>query len=263
MCYKYIMDLARSEKLRSMLDGWKPHTVATSPHLNSLGVTPQDVRNYVGSRWLTSLGRGAFKRPNETVTWQGALYSIQTQLQLPLHVGALTALEMSGHSHYLRFSKSTAYLFSPLNVALPQWFKSHWGDEVRHSQTKFLPPDLGLTEQETPEGLPLKTSATERAILEMLHLAPREFDLLETSQIMEGMTTLRPKLVQEMLEACESVKVKRVFLYLATRANLPVMRHLDTSRIDLGVGDRSLARMGRYVRAYQLLLPKELVGDGS
>ena len=77
------------------------------------------------------------------------------------------------------------------------------------------------------------------------------------------MTTLRPKLMQTLLEACGSVKVKRLFLYLAERAKLPVMTHLDTSRFNLGKGDRSLTRRGRYVAKYQLLLPKELVGDGD
>jgi len=237
--------------------------VATSAYLKSLGITPQDTQKYVRSQWLVSLGRGAFKRPNETVTWQGALYSLQTQLKLPVHAGALTALEMQGQSHYLRFARTTAYLISPPDVAMPDWFKRHWGPEARHLQTKLLPGDLALTEMQAPEGFPLKTATAERAILELLHLAPREFDLMEASLIMEGMTTLRPKLMQSLLEECQSVKVKRLFLYLAERAKLPVFKHLDMDRLDLGTGDRSLTRMGRYVPKYKLLLPRELVGNAG
>jgi hypothetical protein len=103
---------SRSEKLRPLLDAWEPHSVATTAHLKTLGITPQDLQNYTSSRWLMSLGRGAFKRPMETVTWQGALYSLQAQLRLPVHVGALTALEMSGNSHYVRFANTRAYLFT-------------------------------------------------------------------------------------------------------------------------------------------------------
>lgn len=235
--------------------------MATSAHLKTLGITPQDIQNYTTSRWLVSLGRGAFKRPMETVTWQGALYSLQTQLKLPLHVGALTALEMSGNSHYVRFAATKAYLFSPLNVSLPLWFRTNWGSDVRHVQTKLLPVDLGLTERRAPEGFTLKASSAERAALELLHLAPKEFDLLEAGMILEGMTSIRPKLMQSLLEQCASVKVRRLFLYLAERAGLPVMRHLDLDRIHLGAGDRSLVPQGRYVAKYQLLLPKELV-DG-
>ncbi len=257
------MKVGRANKLRSLLDAWQPHTVATSPHLKALGLTAQDLQNYTASNWLVSLGRGAFKRPMETVTWQGALYSVQSQLKLPVHVGALTALEMTGNNHYVRFGENKAYLFSPLRVVVPAWFQTHWGDAVRHMQSKLLSSDLGLTEQRTPEGYPLTTATPERAILELLHLAPKEFDLVEAGQIIEGMTSLRPKLVQSLLEACASVKVRRLFLYLAERADLPVMRHLDADRIGLGSGDRSLAKMGRYVPKYRLLLPKELVANGG
>lgn len=253
------MGISRSGKLRSLLDAWEPHSVATSAYLRALGITPQDLQNYTSSRWLTPLGRGAYKRPMETVTWQGALYSLQTQLRLPVHIGALSALEMSGNSHYVRFAKIKAYLFSPLNVALPLWFRTHWGDDVRHVQTKLLPADLGLAEQQAPEGFILKTSTAERAGLELLHLAPKEFDLVEAGKIIESMTSIRPKLTQDLLEQCTSIKVRRLFLYLAERANLPVMRHLETDRIGLGSGDRSLVPNGRYVAKFQLVLPKELV----
>ncbi len=256
------MSLSRPQKLKSLLDAWEPHSVVTTTHLKTLGITPQDLQNYTSSGWLMSLGRGAFKRPMETVTWQGALYSLQSQLRLPVHIGALTALEMSGNGHYVRFAKIKAYLFSPLNVALPLWFRTHWGDNVRHVQTKLLPPELGLTEQQAPEGFTLKTSTAERAALELLHLAPKEFDLVEAGMIVEGMTSIRPKLMQSLLEQCTSIKVRRLFLYLAERADLPVMRHLKLDRIDLGTGDRSLVPNGRYVAKYQLLLPRELVDHG-
>lgn len=256
------MSLSRSEKLKPLLDAWEPHSVATTVHLKSLGITPQDLQNYTSSRWLLSLGRGAFKRPMETVNWQGALYSIQAQLRLPVHVGALTAVEMSGNSHYVRFANTKAYLFSPLNVALPLWFRTHWGDDVRHVQTKLLPPDLGLCERQATEGFTLKTSSVERAALELLHLAPKEFDLVEAGMVVESMTSIRPKLMQTLLEQCASIKVRRLFLYLAERADLPVMCHLDLDRINLGAGDRSLVPNGRYVAKYQLLLPRELVDHG-
>lgn len=205
------------------------------------------------------LGKGAFKRPREIVTWQGALYALQSQLRMPIHVGALTALEMSGNSHYVRLARTKAYLFSPLNITLPLWFRSHWGDDVRHVRSKLLPPDVGLTEQLTPGGFSLKSSSAERAALELLHLAPKEFDLVEIAMMVEGMTSIRPKLMQNLLEQCTSIKVRRLFLYLAERADLPVVRHLAHDRIDLGTGDRSLVTNGRYVAKYQLLLPRELV----
>lgn len=246
------------------MDQWRPHTVVTSMRLNELGISPQDTQNYLSSRWLEPLGRGAYKRPVETVTWQGALWTIQTQLKLDVHVAARTAFEMTGRAQYLRFSDQTVFLFSPPKVTLPAWFKSHdWSVEIRHTQTKFLPSDLGIAEFEAVEGFKLRGSSPERAILETLHLAPQAIDLVEAAQLAEGLVTLRPKLMQELLEACTSVKVKRLFLYLADRADLPVMRHLNLATIDLGKGDRSLTPKGKYVAKYGLHLPAELVSTDA
>lgn len=253
------MSSPRNAKIKPLLDAWQPHTVATSEWLNARGVTPQDVRNYLASGWLTALGRGAFKRPNETVTWQGALHSLQTQLTIPVHVGALTALEMTGHHHYVRFAAGDAYLFSAPDVALPKWFRAHWGAEVRHIRTKLLPAAMAMTTRESPEGLPLLCASPERAILETLHLAPKAFDLVEAAQIINGMTSLRPKVMQELMEACTSIKAKRLFLYLGERAGLRVIAGLDPDRIDLGTGKRAVTDRGRLTHKYDLLLPEELV----
>ncbi|WP_241234003.1 type IV toxin-antitoxin system AbiEi family antitoxin domain-containing protein, partial [Sphingomonas koreensis] len=62
---------------------------------------------------------------------------------------------------------SKAYLFSPLHVVLPAWFQTHWGEAVRHMQSKLLPAALGLAEQSTTEGYPLTTATPERATLEL------------------------------------------------------------------------------------------------
>ena len=68
--------------------------------------------------------------------------------------------------------------------------------------------------------------------------------------------------MQSLLEDCNSIKVTRLFLYMAERAQLPVMSHLDPSRVSLVSGDRTLANGGTYVGKYKLILPKELVSDG-
>ena len=95
-------------------------------------------------------------------------------------------------------------------------------------------------------------------MLECLYLAPDELDLLECFQVMEGLTNLRPKLVQQLLQACKSVKTKRLFLYLAERANHQWLSFVETSKLDLGKGDRSLAKGGVYVAKYHLVVPASM-----
>jgi hypothetical protein len=105
----------------------------------------------------------------------------------------------------------------------------------------------------------IKISAPERAFLESLHLAPGWVDLVECYQIMEGLTTLRPKVLQPLLEQCGSVKVKRLFLYMAQKAGHEWFRRLDVKKLNLGAGARTVTKGGVYVSSYGLTLPRELV----
>jgi hypothetical protein len=42
--------------------------------------------------------------------------------------------------------------------------------------------------------------------------------MVECYQILEGLANLRPKILQELLESCNSIKVKRLFLFMASKA---------------------------------------------
>jgi len=72
---------------------------------------------------------------------------------------------------------------------------------------------------------------------------------------MEGLTTLRPSLLQQLLEACSSIKVKRVFLYLAREAGHAWYGRLDKTRFDLGKGKRMIVRGGRLDAEFMITVP--------
>ena len=76
--------------------------------------------------------------------------------------------------------------------------------------------------------------------------------------MLEGLRTLRPQLMQSLLEVCTSIKVKRLFLFMAERAALPVAACLDQNSITLGSGDRTLTPGGAYVAKFGLIVPQEL-----
>ena len=247
-----------SQILKSVLLDWTPHGVVTHHWLRARGVSPDLSRTYVRSGWLERLGNGTFKRPGDPLSWQGALHSLQSQLGLEVHVGALTALAAEGHRHYARSGRETVFLFSETGTTLPKWFREYaWAERMDLTQTRFLPQGLGVRATDMG-GFVLQASAPERAILEALHLSPREVDLMEAAQVMEGLRTLRPKIMQELLEGCTSVKVKRLFLYLAKRADLPVVRHLNREGISLGSGERMIVPGGVHVPEFGLTVPREL-----
>ena len=94
--------------------------------------------------------------------------------------------------------------------------------------------------------------------MECLHLYPEYFSLLDSYYVMEMMTTLRPALVQQLLEECSSIKVKRLFLYMAEKAGHNWFSALNLSKLDLGKGIRNISATGRYDNNYQIIIPTEL-----
>jgi hypothetical protein len=253
------MSTNKRTKINQFLDDHKPGTVCLASWLEDQGISYELQKRYRKSGWLESVGKGAFKRPKEEVRWQGGLYALQTQANSPIHAGAITALAMHGLAHYLRVAGEKVFLFSPYKTNLPTWYKNYpWGNPIKHVQTSFLPAELGLQEQEL-KTFSITVSMPERAILECLFLAPTHFDLVECYQVMEGLVNLRPRLVQELLEQCTSVKVKRTFLYMAQKAGHQWLSRLERDKIDLGKGKRSLVKGGILDAEFQITLPKELV----
>ncbi len=253
------MSITKDKKLKSLLEQWPSGLVATSPWLKEMSISGQLAQRYLKSGWIESLGRAAYKRTNDEINWYGGLAAIQRQLLLDVHVGGPTALSIKGSAHYVRFGKERIFLFSALNQKLPKWFLDYdWDNPIEHIKTSMLPSSIDVKSYEF-NGMDIKISSPERAILECLYLSPKNFDLLECYQIMEGLTTLRPKVLQELLERCSSIRVKRLFLYMADKATLPVLKHLDLDNIDLGKGDRSIVKNGVYNSQYRISLPKELV----
>ena len=80
---------------------------------------------------------------------------------------------------------------------------------IKYMTTSFLGDELLGVETMTVNQHNVLVSSPERAILECLNLPDASSSLLDIYYIMEGLTTLRPKLVQTLLEACTSQKVKR------------------------------------------------------
>ena len=235
-----------------------PDTILLASWLEKNDISRDLQKYYLRSGWLEHYGHGAFKRPNENVQWLGAVYSLQKQSELKVHVGGITSLSLQGLAHYVRLGKESLYMFSQQYVKLPKWFlDQEWGTQVKHVKTNILPSEIGLFEFKV-DTINLRISSPERAILECLQLSPNHFDLVECYQVFEGLSNLRPKIIQELLEKCESIKVKRLFLYMAAKAKHQWLPFVDQTNIELGKGDRILVKGGVYISQHRISIPKEL-----
>lgn len=247
-------------KINHLLKNWPHGTVAALPWLERQGITRQLVHEYAKTAWVERIGQGAYIKSGDQVEWQGALYAVQTHLKLPIHVAAKAALALHGIVHFVPLGKGQQiYLFGAPDAKLPVWFKKRdWGVNVEYVRSLFLSSDeeqIGLTEV-NHGAFSIRVSSRERAILEICFLVPQNQQYDEAKLLMEGLQTLRPRLLQSLLVRCDSIKAKRLFLHLAESCNMPWLSKLDLSKIKLGSGKRSIAKGGVLDPKYQLIVPK-------
>jgi hypothetical protein len=121
-------------------------------------------------------------------------------------------------------------------------------------------PELGLKRQadRTPQkDWQLVVSTPERAILEALDTLPQGESFHTVDMIFEGLTTLRPRLLTQLLKSCRKIKVKRLFFVFADRHNHAWNKPLEASNFDLGAGDRALVTGGKIHPKYRIMVPAE------
>ena len=252
------MNTEKISKLNHLLSTSPAGVVLTSSWLNKQGYSQDLQKQYRKSQWYRTIGTGALIREGDKVDYLGGIYALQAQLGMAIHPGAKTALALQGRAHYLGFNEQRATLFGPLGEKLPKWYECYdWGVEINAKSSEFLPRDLGLVELEH-KSFKISVSSPARAIMECLYLAPQHQPLLEVYELMEGLNNLRPVAVQKLLESCTSVKVKRLFLYMAEKAGHDWFNFLKLEKIDLGSGKRVITSGGSLNAKYQIMIPREL-----
>jgi hypothetical protein len=260
------MTSENTTKLNRLLRAWPSGTVGTLNWLDKHGVYQQLAHEYTKGSWLEKIGRGAYTKAGEKVEWPGGIYAIQTQLGLPVHVGGKSALQLKGFEHFVTTTKgSYLHLFSDTPDRLPSWFARHrWDRRISYKALRLFPHNhkLGIT-QHSFGTFEIMISTPERAIMEVLHLIPKEQGFEEARLLMEGLIGLRPKLVQTLLEQCRSVKVKRLFLYLAEHCNHAWLKKLDRTKINLGSGKRVIIKGGKLDPKYQITVERDKTGKGE
>jgi hypothetical protein len=248
-----------STKINKALSTLPKGVIATSCWLREQGIRFDLLDRYRKSGWLESMGHGAAKRNGVNITWLGAVYALQKQLGLSIHPGGKTALTLRGQGHFIPMGRMRAMVFLQREEHLPKWFTNKtWDANVVLVPTNLFPVSCaaGLSEWQAGD-FSVNVSSAERAILEMLYCIPKRETLSEARYIIEGLTTLRPPIVQELLEQCSSVKAKRLLLAMAEDFDLPWLKKVQTSRVDLGKGPRVVAPGGYLHSKYQITLPRD------
>ncbi len=254
------------KEAKNVLMDLLPHGyVATRSWLHSSGVGSHRIDNLVKSEQIVAVAAGVYRSPETRVTWEGVVASLQ-RMGIDVHVGGQTALDLHGYSHYVAMGNSQRlYLYSA--GQLPTWLPKVLPDIniQRRRTTRFFSrshdenPALyrKLASAKHPS-FPLTSSVPELALLEALHGVPDDLSFEHADLLLEGLTTLSPKKLDQALQACANIKAKRLFFWFAQRHKHPWYKILNQDKYDLGSGKRVIAKSGKLDRDFSITVPKEM-----
>ncbi|MFT6603639.1 MAG: hypothetical protein ACJARO_001151, partial [Bacteriovoracaceae bacterium] len=183
---------------------------------------------------------------------------LQEELHLKLHVSGRSALELQGLGHYVPLGENQRFqLTSYEDRAFPSWVsKLEKSFELIFKKSSLLVKESYLSTFEDRH-FDIKISSRELAILELINSLELSNSLETVENYTESLSTLRPEVLQELLEECRSVKVKRVFLYVSEKLGLGFFAKLDLSRISLGNGKRVIVKDGMFDKKYQITVDRD------
>lgn len=251
------MSIANTNKLNQLMAPGNPGGLYFSAWLTEKGYSNQLINKYRKSGWLRTLSKGVMYRNGDKLNSFAVINSYNEQMKKDFHIAAHSALELSGFSHYIPMGKPVLMVAHPKEQLVPEWIKKIDLDRMPKffSTETFSKPQISTFNSEFTR---LIASVPEQAFLECLLLAPRQYSLMDLYYLMEQLTSLRPDVLQLILENTDNIKAKRLFLYMAEKAEHHWYSLLDTSKIDLGSGKQKLVDKGVYHSKYKITIPQEL-----
>ena len=250
------MGIELQSRLNQLLLLGIPKGLYFSEWLKMKGYSDQLLKKYRESGWLTSLAKGVMYRTGSSLSAYAALACYNKQLGKQFRIAAHSALELWGFNHYVPMGKPILMVTYP-KQSIPEWIRSDIFDRT----IKPFYTDAFSEIQATTihiEDLDLLASTPEQAFLECLFLAPQQYSYMDLFYIMEQLTTLRPEIMQRLLETTKSFRIKRMFLYMADKAEHDWLPMLDVNKITLGTSKLQLVEGGTYIAKYKITIPKEL-----
>lgn len=261
-------------RLKYVLEQVPPGFLVDSRWLAASDVAKSSAHDYHREGWLERVARGVYRRPyphadqQDVRDWKLPVLSAQWIMGYDFHVGGMSALTLEGHNHYLGLGRSAnVYLYGDVPSWLPRLqVDAHF---LPRRRQLFGSDPVGIDDRDfdptagnapSPWNWPLRRSSPERALFEALNELPDQESFHKVDMLFQGLPTLRPGRLTKLLQACKSVKVKRLFFLFADRHPHRWLSHVDRTKVDLGTGPRSLVEGGRYAAAYQLVVPEEFAG---
>lgn len=222
------MDIEQKSKINQLLLSSTPKGLLFSEWLKKNGYSDQLIKRYRESGWLAMLSKGVMYRTGDNLSAYAALSCYNRQLGKKFRIAAHSALELFGFNHYVPMGKPLL-MVAHGKQRVPEWIRNDVFDRMikPFSTDTFSEPQ---TTTIVKDEVDLLVSTPEQAFLECLLLAPQQYSYMDLFYMMEQLTTLRPEMLQRLLETTKSLKVKRMFLYMAEKAGHYWLDALDMSK---------------------------------
>lgn len=260
--------------------------LVTKKWLTAQGLSRSLLDNWLKSGKISPVAHGVYKQPEAKLTWEGIVCSLQ-RMGFDLTPGGLTVLNLNGLSHYLELSEQTTiHLYGTdkmpgwVNKALDNVDFIHHSDlwpkhyinnsyNISHEHlTQNDPLHSNALNTEWPwwgenDDWPLTVSTLEQAWFEVLKDVPDKISFEHADQLMEGLINLSPRRLNKLMDRCENVKIRRLFLWFAERHGHAWIKKIDTDKFTmesgyLGSGKRMLAKDGKLDAKYLITVPKDM-----
>ncbi len=252
-------------KLETILEQHPDDLIFTSHYLACHGISHQLCQRYQKSGYLQSLGYGAWQLTGSSPSFFHGVSCLQQQVQFPIYISGLTALILHQRTHYLYPNASEIWYGLSSKKHLPLWFqKNHFNTSPLFFSTAYLTDHLGYISYQQENQPTILISSVERATLECFHQSPKKISLTECYENLECLAfrdAIDISLMQQLLEQCQSHKVKKLFLSLADRLELEWFDDLDISKISLGTGIQSIYpfEKGQLDKKYNIMIPESIL----
>lgn len=234
--------------------------------LTSQGISRQLAHKYVQSGWLHRVSSGVYARPGKLASWTDAVAALSQQTDTFVRLAGLTSLTYQGRAHYLNLNEEQVWLSTESKTKLPLWLKRF--NELESEDLNPKRPVINFQQHTALDsvseddfieveanGVSLPASRPELAAFELLELVPDQVSFEHAAQLFEGLVNLSPRKVQSILARSHSIKVNRLYLFLAHYCEHGWVDRLDKTQIKLGSGKRQIVKGGKLDQTYQITIP--------
>ena len=236
------------------------------------GIRHSSIDNALRSGLIVSLWPGVYARAGVELKAEDVVASLQ-RMGSDLVVGGVSALELRGRNYYIPLRSSRTVQLHGCDRLLPWVDKLGLSETFRRCSTVRLLGRVGSMPADDPSGQrfpfaalwpwgrwTVRISTAERALFEVLHGVPTRESFEDAELLMQGLPDLSPTRLDRLLRRTRSVKVKRLFFWLAERQGFSWATRIDPGKFELGSGKRVLEKSGKLVEKYGITVPETMFG---